>query len=92
MGRRAALLLLPLLCAAGIASAQPVANNYRIDEAMARPAEARLVWSDEFDGTALDPSRNGATTRPAIARAGIMASSNIMPRAGPRMSASRTGI
>jgi beta-glucanase (GH16 family) len=37
--------------------AAPVANNYRIDEAMARPADARLVWSDEFDGPALDPAR-----------------------------------
>ena len=38
-------------------AAAPVANNYRIDEAMARPAGARLVWSDEFDGSALDTSK-----------------------------------
>ena len=31
-------------------AAAPVANNYRIDEAMARPADARLVWSDELEG------------------------------------------
>ena len=38
-------------------AAPPVANNYRIDEPMARPADARLVWSDEFDGNRLDPRR-----------------------------------
>jgi beta-glucanase (GH16 family) len=47
-------LLLALLLAQAVA---PVANNYAIDEPMARPAEARLVWSDEFDGTALDRSK-----------------------------------
>src|SRR5437868_3056564 len=40
-----------------VQAAAPVANNYRVDEAMARPANARLVWSDEFDGHALDPAR-----------------------------------
>ena len=38
-------------------AAPPVATNYRIDEPMALPADARLVWSDEFDGNGLDPSR-----------------------------------
>jgi len=33
------------------------ANNYAVDEPMPRPAEARLVWADEFDGTALDMSK-----------------------------------
>jgi beta-glucanase (GH16 family) len=47
-------LLLALLLAQ---AAAPVANDYRIDEPMARPAGARLVWSDEFDGTALDLSK-----------------------------------
>ena len=45
----AALLALPLLVAAA-----PVANNYQVDEPLARPAEGRLVWSDEFDGARLD--------------------------------------
>jgi beta-glucanase (GH16 family) len=40
-----------------VQAAAPVSNNYRVDEAMARPANARLVWSDEFDGHALDPAR-----------------------------------
>jgi beta-glucanase (GH16 family) len=40
-----------------LSQAAPVANNYRIDEPMARPAEARLVWADEFDGAALDRSK-----------------------------------
>ena len=31
------------------------ATNYRIDEALARPADARLVWSDEF--TRIDPRK-----------------------------------
>src|SRR3954452_17170965 len=38
-------------------SAPPVATNYRVDEPMTRPAGARVVWSDEFDGTVLDPSK-----------------------------------
>jgi beta-glucanase (GH16 family) len=33
------------------------ANNYAVDEPMARPADAKLVWSDEFDGTTLDPAK-----------------------------------
>ena len=45
----AALLALPLLIAAA-----PVANNYQVDEPLVRPADARLVWSDEFDGRKLD--------------------------------------
>ena len=45
----AALLALPLMIAAA-----PVANNYQVDEPLARPTEGRLVWSDEFDGRKLD--------------------------------------
>lgn len=33
------------------------ASNYRVDAPLTRPADARLVWSDEFDGTRLDPSK-----------------------------------
>jgi beta-glucanase (GH16 family) len=39
------------------ADTQLAANNYTVDEPMARPAEARLVWSDEFEGKALDLSK-----------------------------------
>jgi len=48
---------LALLLVVAQPAAAPVANNYRIDEAMVRPADARLVWSDEFDGNALDLSK-----------------------------------
>ena len=37
--------------------APPVATNYRVDEPMQRPADTHLVWSDEFDGAALDPAK-----------------------------------
>ena len=30
------------------------ATNYTVDERMARPASAKLVWADEFDGNTLD--------------------------------------
>ncbi len=33
------------------------ANNYAAQGPMARPADARLVWSDEFEGRALDRSK-----------------------------------
>ena len=33
------------------------ANNYAVDAPLQRPADARLVWADEFDGRALDPKR-----------------------------------
>ena len=33
------------------------ANNYAVDEPMPRPADAKLVWADEFDGAALDTSK-----------------------------------
>jgi beta-glucanase (GH16 family) len=49
-------LLLALASTATLAAA-PVANNYRIDEPMARPADSRLVWTDEFDGKRLDPRK-----------------------------------
>ena len=50
-----ALLVLPM--AAGAQSL--TANNYSVDEPMPLPADAKLVWSDEFDGTALDASKWG---------------------------------
>jgi beta-glucanase (GH16 family) len=40
--------------AALLAATQLSATNYAVDEPMARPAGARLVWSDEFDGPTLD--------------------------------------
>ena len=50
-----ALLALPLA-----ASAQSLtATNYAVDEPMPLPAEMKLVWSDEFDGAALDPTKWG---------------------------------
>ena len=52
MRPRLLLAALPLL-----AGAAPVADNYRVDAPMARPADARLVWSDEFDGDRLDPAK-----------------------------------
>lgn len=48
---------LALLLAAAQPAAAPVPGNYRIDEAIVRPADAQLVWSDEFDGDSLDRSR-----------------------------------
>lgn len=33
------------------------ANNYGVDAPLERPAEAQLVWSDEFEGRALDAKR-----------------------------------
>ncbi|SEM71936.1 Glycosyl hydrolases family 16 [Sphingomonas gellani] len=33
------------------------ASDHRINEAMRRPADARLVWSDEFSGPRLDPKK-----------------------------------
>ena len=33
------------------------ATNYSVDEPMPRPADAKLVWSDEFDGTSLDMTK-----------------------------------
>jgi beta-glucanase (GH16 family) len=49
--------LLVALASLATLGAAPVATNYRIDEPMARPADARLAWSDEFDGTRLDPRK-----------------------------------
>ena len=40
--------------AAAAAAAQLAANNYSVDEPMRGPI---LVWSDEFEGTALDTSK-----------------------------------
>lgn len=36
---------------------QPAAKSHAIDAPMVRPSEARLVWSDEFDGAALDRAK-----------------------------------
>src|SRR5207237_853194 len=33
------------------------AINYSVDVPIARPADAKLVWADEFDGSALDPAK-----------------------------------
>jgi hypothetical protein len=37
--------------------APPAVNKYAIDEPMARPPRARLVWRDEFGGNRLDRSK-----------------------------------
>ena len=50
------------LAAFATMGAAPVANNYKVDEPMARPADARLVWSDEFDGVRLDPRKWSGTS------------------------------
>jgi len=44
---------------AAAAAQSLTATNYRVDEAMPLPAGATLVWSDEFDGTTLDPAKWG---------------------------------
>ena len=63
----AMLRFLPLVALLGatVAPQQPApvslgADNYRIDEPLVRPADARLVWSDEF--TRLDPRKWRADT------------------------------
>jgi len=38
-------------------SAPPAVNKYAIDEPIARPSRARLVWRDEFGGNRLDLSK-----------------------------------
>jgi len=50
------IIALTVACAlAAVASAQSLtANNYAVDEPMPRPAHAKLVWADEFDGKTLD--------------------------------------
>ena len=40
--------------AAGATAQSLTANNYAVDEPMPRPADAKLVWADEFDGKTLD--------------------------------------
>ena len=53
-------MLLTLLALPAVADAQSLtATNYTVDEAMPRPADARLIWADEFDGAALDPAKWG---------------------------------
>lgn len=52
-------MILTIFAASAIA-AQPVSLepvNYRIDEPMARPRNARLAWRDEFGGRRLDRSK-----------------------------------
>ena len=52
-----------MMIAAMFAMMQLTANDlarlapYTIYEPMARPPAAKIVWSDEFDGTALDPAK-----------------------------------
>ncbi len=53
----AAMKLLPavLFLLATPAAAQLGATNYAVDAPLKRPADARLVWHDEFNGRAIDP-------------------------------------
>lgn len=48
--------MLPMIVSLFALAADPdlAANNYLVDEPMPRPAAAKLAWSDEFDGKALD--------------------------------------
>ncbi len=46
-----------IAAAALAATPQMVDNRYHVDDAMKRPAAARLVWSDEFNGRALDATK-----------------------------------
>ena len=46
--------LVPLLFSLALADQQFTVNNYPYDAPMRRPAKARLVWSDEFNGRSLD--------------------------------------
>jgi beta-glucanase (GH16 family) len=39
------------------ATASLSASNFAVDAPMPRPDRSQLVWSDEFDGAALDPSK-----------------------------------
>lgn len=50
-------LLLPTLALATPAAAQLGATNYTVDAPLHRPADARLVWRDEFSSPTLDPAR-----------------------------------
>lgn len=49
--------LLALLLAAGDQTPSLAAGNHAFDGPLKRPAAARLVWHDEFDGPALDPGK-----------------------------------
>ncbi|MDB5670491.1 MAG: hypothetical protein JWO25_1450 [Alphaproteobacteria bacterium] len=51
------MILLAVLLAAVSPNASLSAGGYDSEAAMRRPAAAHLVWSDEFDGTALDPAK-----------------------------------
>jgi beta-glucanase (GH16 family) len=51
-------IVMPALTTAAAAQT-PTATNYSVDEPMPRPAQAQLVWSDEFDNDALDTSKWG---------------------------------
>ncbi len=46
-----------LLIAVALFQQQMVANNYAAEGPMQRPARSSLVWSDEFNGRALDRSK-----------------------------------
>ena len=49
----------PILLAAFALAAETdlAANNYALDAPMALPSDAKLVWSDEFDGAAIDGAK-----------------------------------
>ena len=51
--------LAALTLPAAVAAQSPTATNYQVDEPMPLPAGATLVWSDEFDGDALDSAKWG---------------------------------
>ena len=52
------LIVLAALAFSTASAAQSLtATNYAVDEPMPLPADVKLVWSDEFDGSALDPAK-----------------------------------
>lgn len=55
--KRLLVALLALTLPAAVAAQPLTATNYSVDEPMPRPADAKLVWSDEFDGSALDMTK-----------------------------------
>src|SRR5215213_1362140 len=47
----------PLLLLAAMAYQQSTVNNYPYDGPLRRPPRARLVWSDEFNGSRLNKAK-----------------------------------